>query len=204
MEEIIFYIGIGLFSFTSLVFFVLKKKNPKVASFNMIVNFITVASYILMASGIGAIPASNGDLIYWTRWAFYIVSCSFLMYEISIILGLDKRTTLEIIVFNSMVMITGLFASISEISVKWFFFTLSSIAYLYILFNIAKNRSNKQFIVIFVVVFWSGFPLVWLFSPAAFVILNSFWTALLYLVLDLITKVYFGIHTTLKYSSLSE
>ena len=204
MEEIIFYIGIGLFSFTSLVFFVLKKKNPKVASFNMIVNFITVASYILMASGIGAIPASNGDLIYWTRWAFYIVSCSFLMYEISIILGLDKRTTLEIIVFNSMVMITGLFASISEISVKWFFFTLSSIAYLYILFNIAKNRSNKQFIVIFVVVFWSGFPLVWLFSPAAFMILNSFWTALLYLVLDLITKVYFGIHTTLKYPSLSE
>jgi len=136
MEEIIFYIGIGLFSFTSLVFFVLKKKNPKVASFNMIVNFITVASYILMASGIGAIPASNGDLIYWTRWAFYIVSCSFLMYEISVILGLDKTSTLEIIVFNSMVMITGLFASISEIPLKWFFFTLSSIAYIYVLFNI--------------------------------------------------------------------
>ncbi|MFX0019959.1 MAG: bacteriorhodopsin, partial [Candidatus Hermodarchaeota archaeon] len=65
---------------------------------------------------------------------------------------------------------------------------------------IGKNRAEQKFIFVFVVVFWSGFPLVWLLSPAAFMVLNSFWTALIYLVLDVITKVYFGVHTTLKFS----
>ena len=128
MEELIFYVGIGIFILTSIMFLLLKKKNPKVASLNMIVNFITIASYIVMVSELGVITAMSGDSIYWTRWAFYAISCSFLMYEISTILEIDNRTTLEIIVFNSMVMITGLFASITEGPVKWLFFALSSIA----------------------------------------------------------------------------
>ncbi len=200
MEEIIFYIGIGLFSFTSFLFLVLKKKNSEVASLNLIVNFVTIASYILMVSELGVITALSGDLIYWTRWAFYAMSCSFLMFEISKILEIDIRTTMEIIVFNIIVMVTGLLASITQTPVKWLFFALSSLAYIYILFHIGKNRSEQNFIFAFVVVFWSGFPLVWLLSPAAFMVLNSFWTALIYLILDLITKVYFGIHTTLKFA----
>ena len=200
MEEIIFYIGIGLFSFTSFLFLVLKKKNSEVASLNLIVNFVTIASYILMVSELGVITALSGDLIYWTRWAFYAMSCSFLMFEISKILEIDIRTKMEIIVFNIIVMVTGLLASITQTPVKWLFFALSSIAYVYILFHIGKNRAEQNFIFAFVVVFWSGFPLVWLLSPAAFMVLNSFWTALIYLILDLITKVYFGIHTTLKFA----
>ncbi|MFW9773173.1 MAG: bacteriorhodopsin [Candidatus Thorarchaeota archaeon] len=201
MEQIIFYVGIIVFSFTSLMFFILKKKNPKVASFNMIVNFTTIASYILMVSGLGAISAVNGQLIYWTRWAFYAVSCSFLMVEISTILRIDKDTRLEIIVFNSLVMVTGLFASITPDLIKWLFFGLSSIAYIYVIFLINKNRAEHKFIIAFVGIFWSGFPLVWLLSPAGFMILDAFWTALLYLVLDLITKVYFGFHSTVKYNT---
>jgi len=199
MEEVIFYVGIGIFTITTIMFLVLKKKNPKVASLNMIVNFITIASYILMVSELGVMSAMSGDSIYWTRWAFYAMSCSFLMFEISMILEIDNRSTLEIIVFNSMVMITGLFASITEGPVKWLFFALSSIAYVNVLYNISKNRSEQKFIIIFVFIFWSGFPIVWLISPAGFMILNSFWTALIYLILDLITKVYFGYHTTFKF-----
>ena len=201
MQQIIFYVGIIIFSFTSLMFFILKKKNPKVASLNMIVNFTTIASYILMVSGLGAISATNGQLIYWTRWAFYAASCSFLMVEISMILRIDKYTKLEIIVFNSLVMVTGLFASITPDLVKWLFFAVSSIAYLYVIFLITKNRSEHKFIIGFVAIFWSGFPLVWLLSPAGFMLLDAFWTALFYLVLDLITKVYFGFHSTMKYET---
>jgi len=153
-----------------------------------------------MVSELGVITALSGDLIYWTRWAFYAVSCSFLMFEISKILSVDTKTTLEIIVFNSIVMVTGLFASITEFPVKWLFFTLSSLAYVYVLYHIGKNRAEQKFIFVFVIIFWSGFPFVWLLSPAAFMVLNSFWTALIYLVLDVITKVYFGVHTTLKFS----
>jgi sensory rhodopsin len=201
MEEIIFYLGIIVFSFTSLMFFILKKKNPKVASLNMIVNFTTIASYILMASGLGVIVATNGQLIYWTRWAFYAMSCSFLMIEISTILRIEKDTKLEIIVFNSLVMVTGLFASITSDLVKWLFFAFSSIAYIYVIFLINKNRSENKFMIGFVAIFWSGFPLVWLLSPAGFLLLDAFWTAMLYLVLDLITKVYFGFHSTMKYNT---
>jgi len=153
-----------------------------------------------MMSGLGATLATNGQSIYWTRWAFYAVSCSFLMVEISMILGINKNTMIEIIVFNSMVMITGLFASVTSDLVKWLFFALSSIAYLYVLYHIIKHRSDKKFIVAFVGIFWSGFPLVWLMSPAGFMVLDAFWTALFYLVLDLVTKVYFGFHSTMRYN----
>lgn len=200
MEEIIFFVGLIIFSLTTLSFLVLKKKNPEMASLNMIVNFVTIASYILMVSGLGAIPAGNGELIYWTRWAFYAVSCSFLMVEISKILEIGSRTMLEILVFNSMVMITGLFASITTDLIKWVFFFLSSIAYLYVLFQIITHRSDEKLIVIFVALFWTGFPLVWVLSPAGFLILNAFWTAIFYLALDLITKVFFGYCTTMKYN----
>ena len=201
MEEIIFYVGIIVFSFTSFMFFIFKKMNPKVASLNMIVNFTTIASYILMVSGLAVIEATNGQLIYWTRWAFYAMSCSFLMIEISMILRIEKDTKLEIIVFNSLVMVTGLFASITTDLEKWLFFALSSIAYMYVIFLINKNRSENKFIIFFVAIFWSGFPVVWLLSPAGFILIDAFWTALLYLVLDLITKVYFGFHSTLKYKT---
>jgi len=199
MEEIIFNIGAVAFTLTSLTFILLKKRNPEVASLNMIVNFVTIASYLLMISGLFVASATNGESIYWTRWAFYAISCSFLMVEISMILGIDKNVKLEIIVFNSLVMITGLFASISEGIIKWLFFALSSVAYIYVLFLIFKHRSNEKFIIAFVVIFWSGFPIVWILSAAGLMLINAFWTALLYLILDLITKVYFGYHTTLKY-----
>ncbi|TFG18381.1 MAG: hypothetical protein EU531_00040 [Promethearchaeota archaeon] len=200
MEEIIFYIGAGVFTLTSITFFLLKKKNLEVASLNMIVNFVTIASYLLMVSGLFVASAVSGDSIYWTRWAFYAVSCSFLMVEISMLLSIDKSIKLEIIVFNCLVMITGLLASVSEGIIKWLFFTLSSVAYLYVLFQIIKHRSNEKFIVAFVAIFWSGFPIIWILSPAGLMLIDAFWTALFYLVLDLITKVYFGYHTTLKFS----
>jgi sensory rhodopsin len=200
MEQIIFYIGIIIFSLTTLSFLILKKRNAKVASLNMIVNFVTIASYILMVSGLLVFPASNGELIYWTRWGFYAVSCSFLMVEISMIRGIDKETLLEILVFNSMVMITGLFASITADLTRWLFFSLSSFAYIYVLALISKKPSKEKFILLFVAIFWTGFPVFWLLSPAGLMILNAFWTAIFYLVLDLITKVFFGYYTTMKYN----
>ncbi|MBD3214417.1 MAG: hypothetical protein GF311_17530 [Candidatus Lokiarchaeota archaeon] len=200
MEQIIFYIGIIIFSLTTLSFLILKKRNVKVASLNMIVNFVTIASYILMASGLLVFPASNSELIYWTRWGFYAVSCSFLMVEISMIKGLEKETLLEILLFNSMVMITGLFASITADLTKWLFFSLSSFAYSYVLALISKKPSKEKFILLFVAIFWTGFPVFWLLSPAGLMILDAFWTAIFYLVLDLITKVFFGYYTTMKYN----
>ena len=200
MEQIIFFIGVIIFSLTTIMFLSLKRRNSKVASINMIVNFVTIVSYLLMMSGLGASLATNGQSIYWTRWAFYALSCSFLMVEISMILGIDKNTMIEIIVFNSIVMITGLFASVTLDVFKWLFFALSSVAYLYVLYQVSKHRSDKKFILVFVAIFWSGFPIVWILSPAGFLVLDAFWTALFYLILDLITKVYFGFHSTMRYN----
>ncbi|TXT53176.1 MAG: membrane protein of unknown function [Promethearchaeota archaeon] len=152
-----------------------------------------------MLSGLGTYTASNGQLIYWTRWAFYAVSCSFLMVEILIILEIDNKQKIEIVLFNSLVMLTGLLASITEGLIKWLFFALSTLAYVYVLSQIASNRNEERFLISFVGVFWSVFPLVWLLSPAGFMILDAFWTAIFYLGLDLITKVYFGYYTTMNY-----
>ncbi len=199
MENIIFLIGIVIFSLSSITFFMLKHKNSEIASLNLIVNFVTVVSYLLMMSGIFVFPASNGENIYWTRWVFYVISCSFLMGEISTILKIKIKAMIEIIVFNAIVMITGLLASITTGIDKWLFFIISAIAYIYNLYLIRKHQGTNRMLVNFVYIFWSGFPVIWLLSPAGLLVINAFWTAILYLLLDITTKIYFGYMTVKKY-----
>nr|MBD3186724.1 schizorhodopsin [Candidatus Bathyarchaeota archaeon] len=198
LEMIIFIVGIAIFSGSSFMFLILKNRNQRMATINTIVSFVTVASYMLMFDGSGTLMVPSGELVYWTRWIFYAGSCSLLMLEISTLMGKDKWMTVEIIASNIIVMLTGALASITEAASKWMFFVFSSIAFGYILYRLREGKTDK-FLVTFTTIFWSMFPVAWILSPAGFGILNAAWTALGYLVLDVITKIYFGYHTTMHY-----
>lgn len=192
-ESIIFWIGFALFSIAALMFIKLKKRNEFKARINLLVSCITIISYSVMALDTWSISIA-GEVIYPTRWLFYAVSCSLLMIEVSQLVRV-KKNTLELVMMNSVVMITGFLASITSDLSRIIYFGLSASTYIYLLILI--NQGRKHWSRNYVMITWTLFPIIWLLSPSGMMLINTFWTAISYLVLDFVTKILFG-YLTIK------
>jgi sensory rhodopsin len=153
-----------------------------------------------MALALATVPAENGQPIYWTRWLFYIGSCSILTLDIATIAKKPDVKKAEIAVFTALTMFCGFLASIIVTVDRWWFFGLSTAAYigmLYILFKpSSESSSNVSSIMWFVMLTWSLFPIVWVLAPTGIGILAVDIEAILYLALDLVTKIGFGIYVS--------
>ena len=80
MINIIFIAGMAIFFISGIYFYFINKK-----AFNsaLLICLITLISYILMWQGSLKTISLAGEPIFWSRWLFYIVSCTLLMFEIS-------------------------------------------------------------------------------------------------------------------------
>jgi sensory rhodopsin len=82
------------------------------------------------------------------------------------------------------------------------FFGLSTAAYIGMLYSIFTKSSEDSpkisSIMWFVLVTWSLFPLVWVLAPTGFAFIAVDITALLYLMLDIVTKIIFGIYVSTR------
>jgi len=195
MALFIFLLGFIIFLITALYYVIYKKPND-FTKISTLVFFTTTVSYVVLISGMWLINTPLGQVIYPSRWLFYILSCSLLMYEIAKILNKSTVQTIQIIVLNSLVMLTGFFASITEFSIKWLFFILSSLIFL-VLLKIIYQKDGKQTQFMndtrcFIIWTWTLFPIVWLLAPTGIGIFTAFSTAFLYLLLDITTKILFS------------
>jgi len=156
-----------------------------------------------MALGLATVTAESGDLIYWTRWLFYSGSCSILTLDIATIAKKPIEKKAQVVLFTSLTMFCGYLASIILTMDRWLFFGLSTVAYIGMLYGIFKSTndesSNINSIMWFVVLTWSLFPVVWVLAPTGFGIIAVDIEALLYLALDIVTKIAFGIYISMRH-----
>lgn len=201
VEATIFLTGLFLFLAATTMFPALKKRE-EYNSINMLVSFTNLVSYAVLFAGINSFISAGGEGIYPTRWLFYIISCGLLMYEVGGILKKTKSEKIEMIFFNSLVMLTGYFASITIAPYKWIFFSISSAAFISVLLIIHRNdKKNTRFtndVKTYVTLTWSAFPAIWILAPTGIGVLSAAGTAVLYLLLDIITKVLFGYYVITK------
>lgn len=204
-EAIVFWVGAAIFGFTSLMFAALEKRghgDEMVFGSNIFVSFITTISYVVMALALGTTVAENGQPIYWTRWLFYIASCSILTLDIAFIARKPASKKVEVALFTGLTMFCGFLASIIVTTDRWWFFALSTAAYFGVLYTLSKRLGDESVnvtsIMWFVMVTWSLFPVVWVLAPTGFGVLTTFVEAILYLALDLITKVAFGLYISAR------
>ena len=202
-ESIVFWIGALVFSVSSLMFAFLENRSghrQNMFSSHIFVSFFTTISYFVMALSLATVPAGNGEPIYWTRWLFYIGSCSILTLDIAAITKKPNMKKAEVAVFTALTMLCGFLASIITTADRWWFFGLSTAAYigmLYILFKSSdESSSNISSIMWFVISTWSLFPVVWILASTGLGILAVDIEAILYLALDLVTKIGFGIYVS--------
>jgi sensory rhodopsin len=205
-ESVVFWIGALIFGLSSLMFAILENRNSSrrfLFSSNIFVSFFTTISYCVMALALATVSAENGQPVYWTRWLFYIGSCSILTMDMATIAQKPNPKKVEISIFTSLTMFCGFLASIISSADRWWFFGLSTVAYIGMLYNLFKSTndesSNINSIMWFVVLTWSLFPVVWVLAPTGFGIIAVDIEALLYLALDIVTKIAFGMYISMRH-----
>ena len=207
-ESVIYWIGTVIFAIASLVFGMLEKRsNDRELIFrsHFFVGFITTISYMVMALTLATSVAENGQPIYWTRWLFYIASCSILTLDIALIARRPTPKKVEVALLTGLTMFCGFLASVIVTVDRWWFFGLSSIAYigmLYTLFNVSEGSARISAIMWFVIITWSLFPVVWVLAPTGLGIFPTSMEAILYLILDFVTKITFGLYVSTRFHPL--
>ena len=148
------------------------------------------------------VTAESGDQIYWTRWFFYASSCSMLTLEIATIVKKPNEKKAEVASLTALTMFCGFLASVIITSDRWWFFGLSTAAYIGMLYSVFTKTSEVSpkvsSIMWYVLVTWSLFPLVWVLVSTGFGIIKVDITAILYLALDIVTKIIFGIYVSTR------
>jgi sensory rhodopsin len=201
-ESIIFWAGAVIF-LLSAAYFLFSESRMKSGKWafqdETFVSFFTVASYVVMALGLSVTTSADGQPIYWTRWLFYIASCAILATEVARIAGKRLAEIVEVAILIGLVMLLGFLASAVNGPEKWLFFGLSTLAYLGMLALLLRweapdYRPFRGRVMGFIILFWSLFPVVWVLAPTGFGLISPPVEALLYGLLDVITKIGFGLY----------
>lgn len=195
-ESLVFQLGAIIFAM-SLVVFLLISKKKKLFDTEFFVSFVTTTSYVLMSLGIATTVAVSGQTIYWSRWLFYLAACPLLMYDIAKILKISNEEYTKLAFFTGLTMFNGFLASYIVTPSRWLFFILSSVAFICLLYMVFQGQKNPAFKTLkpFVLVGWSLFPAVFLLAPTGFGVLDTSISESLYLLLDVVTKLCFGVIT---------
>jgi len=185
-------IGSIIFLATSVYFLYNSKKRFNSAFF---VSFITLISYLIMLEGSFIVSE-----LLWTRWIGYAISCSLLIFVIAKRIGLDHFKQVTVIFLNIIVMVTGALSSVNTDEFKILFFVIGAVAYCILLYEIFKSNSKKlKPLTPFILYGWSAFPIVFIISNEGLNIISSSISILIYLFLDVITKVVFYLKNDLSY-----
>lgn len=200
MLNTVFLIGLLIFSLSTL-YFLFKGKGRNGFNTAMLVSLITLISYVLMWQGNYTMMTQNGQTIYWTRWLFYGLSCTLLMVEIAQLKGIKGGALVQLLYLTAIVMVTGMLAARDLSAQRWLFFAISSFAYVILLVRLFSVRTPQaQWTHTYITFGWTVFPIVFLFAPTGFGLLGAAVANLLYLLLDIFTKILFNIQLESKQS----
>jgi sensory rhodopsin len=185
--------GLVIFAISSIYFyFAGKNKNGLNSAF--LISFVTLISYVLMWQGKMVTVTEAGQPILWTRWLFYMVSCTLLMVEIAQLKGIQVGGLVQLLYLTVIVMFTGFLAARDLTAIKWVHFVISSVAYVLLVIGILSVKTeSSQWVNAYVFFGWTVFPVVFLLAPTGLGLISAAVANLLYLVLDIYTKIIFSI-----------
>lgn len=192
MLNSIFAAGLAIFTLSSGYFY-LKAKAQKGLNTAFLVSFITLISYALMWQGSLTVVTEAGETIYWTRWIFYALSCTLLILEIARVKGIQGGTLVESIYLTAIVMLTGFLAARDLSAFRWIYLIISTIAYALLLLKVLPGQSPAKWVNRYIFLGWTVFPIVFVFAPTGFGLIGAAAANLLYLGLDLYTKIVFNL-----------
>lgn len=193
MLNLVFVAGLLIFAVSSAYFY-LAGRNKKGLNSAFLVSFVTLISYVVMWQGNFTATTQAGESIFWTRWLFYGLSCTLLMYEIAQLKEIQGPQLVQLLYLTAIVMLTGFLAARDLTAVKWVHFLISSVAYVLLVSQVLSVRTaESEWVKGYIFFGWTAFPVVFALAPTGLGVIGTAVANLLYLLLDVYTKIVFNI-----------
>ena len=193
MLNLVFVAGLVIFAISSAYFYFVGRNKAGLNS-AFLVSFITLISYVLMWQGSLTVVTQAGQPIYWTRWLFYALSCTLLMVEIAQLKQIRGGGLVQLLYLTAIVMVTGFLAARDLTAIRWVHFVISSVAYVLLAIKVLSVKTAKSgWVNTYIFFGWTVFPIVFLLAPTGLGLLGAGVANLLYLLLDIYTKIVFNI-----------
>lgn len=171
------------------------------------ISIIAAVLYLFLASGYGAIDDGEGPgtRTVWIRYVTWMLSTPLLILLLTYLGRSKLTTTTALLGSNALMIATGFLATLVSDSSKYTFYILSCGAYLaivYLLVRAYRQEAKAAYpdkggafdrLVGVHVVLWTLYPLVWILSPEGWGVFGSTMEASLFTILDLLSKVGFGL-----------
>lgn len=203
---VIFYIA-ALISF--IVSILLIRPYRPVYLLMIAVPVIAGTGYFLMGQNVGLLMQNN-QLINITRYADWLLTTPLLLFTLVYAMypNVSERwkNFLLILCLDIAMLATGLGAELTDGNLRTLFFSISSLAYLSILYIIvdrllilnsvfdSKSLRRSVLLLAWIVIgLWSVYPFVWIFGPHGMEIISTMGETQAYLLLDVLTKTGFNI-----------
>jgi sensory rhodopsin len=200
MLNIVFLAGLLLFAISSAYFYFSSKSKDGLNT-AFLVSFVTLISYVLMWQGNFTVVTSAGEPIFWTRWLFYGLSCTLLMLEITQLKKIEGGARIQLLYLTAIVMGTGFLAARDLTGIRWMHFVISSVAYVLLVVKVLSVKmAASKWTHGYIFFGWTVFPIVFLLAPTGFGVIGAAVANLLYLLLDIYTKIVFNIQLNAKSS----
>lgn len=193
MLNLVFLAGLVVFAVSSAYFYVSSKRKDGLNT-AFLVSFVTLISYVLMWQGDLTAVTAAGEPIFWTRWLFYGLSCTLLMLEIAQLKKIEGGARVQLLYLTAMVMGTGFLAARDLTAVRWVHVVISSIAYVLLVMKILSVKTaSADWAHGYIFFGWTVFPIVFLLAPTGLGVIGATVANLIYLLLDVYTKIIFNI-----------
>jgi sensory rhodopsin len=193
MLNLVFLAGLLIFAISS-VYFYFAGRNKDGLDSAFLVSFITLVSYVLMWQGNLTVVTQAGQPIFWTRWLFYALSCTLLMIEIAQLKRIQGGERAQLVYLTAIVMFTGFLAARDLTAVRWVHFVISSVAYVLLVTKVLSVKTpGAKWVRSYIFFGWTVFPIVFALAPTGLGLIGASVANLLYLLLDIYTKIVFNI-----------
>jgi sensory rhodopsin len=116
------------------------------------------------------------------------------MVEIAQLKKIQGGGLVQILYLTAIVMVTGFLAARDLTGTRWVHFVISSVAYVLLVTKVLSVRtSESRWVSSYIFFGWTVFPVVFVLAPTGLGLIGAAVANLLYLVLDIYTKIIFNI-----------
>jgi len=224
MESFLLWLGVIAFIAATVYFIYLGTQAPQGGrKFHVITAVITgtaAFSYFMMATGAGAILIED-RIFYYFRYIDWVITTPLLLLDLALLALVNPARNIGfvagLIVLDIFMILTGLLAGSRESGFgRGFWFIVSTAAMIALLYLVATRLFSEaarqggaaqqvfSTLAYLTIVLWSLYPIVWLIGTEGFGAVGSTTEVLLFLVLDVLAKIGFGILLLTNREALSQ
>ena len=217
IESIYYWIYVVIMFSGALTFYILSlrfKNIPKEEYFYAIaITLWSGAAYASMALGQGLVFLGQ-RITYFARYIDWVVTTPLLLLSLAAVaMYYSKKDYIlisQIVFADVLFIVTGLVGDLSSRPLNFFWYAIGMVSFVvlnWVLWTKLRDKAKEQGekirkvydrLLIYLTLFWIGYPLVWILGPSGFGIIDQVTDTLLFVILPVFSKVGFGLFLLLS------